>query len=458
MQTRKHLKYLAGVLFLALVGLAVMNTEFNSLSDLIDFGGHITIAATVGAVVKDDAVTVEEVKAKSPDLDRDYVSKKITEMKPANTPLDTIMRHLTAVPIKSFRTNFYSVDTRPLVDKVLANYTKPADGSELAEIAVVNIDAWSKDDTTIVRGILGTDNHDLMLYVADINQVEGKIKVQAVNGPEGTGANAGKVIVPSIAANTVLVRGGSAKSEKDAQTSPYAMLPVKEYNLCQLFMAQVEESTYQRMHDQEVDWGFSDYEALNIYDMKARMEISYLWGFRGQFYDKIDKDMKYTTGGVTRFVPKVLEYGTGGGNMTMTKDTYVNWMKEIFTGNSGSDSRILFADSNLLASLHLIDDVNRQLDASKTEVKWGITFKVIETNFGRLLIKHHNLYDITRRIGEGLVLDINNVEKHVFLPTQITKLDLIKSGQKNADASVIAETSTTVLRYPDTHARIRPKA
>ena len=40
---------------------------------------------------------------------------------------------------------------------------------------------------------------------------------------------------------------------------------------------------------------------------------------------------------------------------------------------------------------------------------------------------------------------------------QITTLDLIKSGQRLADAVVIMEASAVITRYPDTHAIIAQK-
>lgn len=54
----------------------------------------------------------------------------------------------------------------------------------------------------------------------------------------------------------------------------------------------------------------------------------------------------------------------------------------------------------------------------------------------------------------GIVLDMNNIEKHVLKAMQTRTLDLIKSGQRMANAYVVDEAFCLVLRYPETHALI----
>jgi len=407
-----------------------------------------------GTIISGDAVDTANASAAESDLLLNTISQKITEMKPARTPLDTIVRSaVTKKKIESFRTDFYAVDVRPFSDTVAATYTKPSTGVELAEVEVTNIDIWSQDDTVLVVGVNGSDSLDLVLFVADVDVANSKLKVQALNGTvEGN-----LIVVPTIPITTAIVRMGVAKAEKDAQTSPYAMIPEKEYNYCQIFMAQVEESTYMAMHKKEVQWSFSDYEALNIYDMKTTIELSFLFGYRRQFTDKLGRDSKYTCGGITRSIDQHLEYGNGGADRTVTNDTLIDWCSDIFTGNSGSDTRIMFAGADLTAYISKID-FQKNLGGNQTETKWGIEWKVISTNFGRLLWKLHPLFAQIGWGEKGIVLDVNNLEKHEFLPMQTREVDLKGSGQKNVNAKVIDETSCPVLRYPDTHRLIHAKA
>jgi hypothetical protein len=439
--------YLFGIFFLLAASLF--------LSTITAVAG---ITSAVGAVIADTAVTVQNTKANST-LDRNYISRKVTEMRPSATPLDTVMRSITnGKDINAFVSEYYAVDSRPVADSVKTLYTKPTDGATTVDLAVNNISAWSADDTVKVNTILGSDSKELVCFVISKNVTNGTIKIQPLNGPLGTGANSASQIVPTIASGITLTRMGSCKHELDAQTSPYAMLPVKDFNYMQIFMAQVEESTFQKIHDQEADWDFSDYEAQNIYDMRQTMEFSSLFGVRAKFVDLVNAKERYATGGITRFITKNLQYGTGGSDRTIDDSTFVDWTKAIFTGNSGSESRIFFGGDALTANISKISTVQKQIEAKKTEVKWGVKWNQIETNFGILLYKHHSLLDYAGWGEKGIVVDPNHIEKHTFKPMATRKLDLKASGQRNVDAVVLEETTGLITRYPDTHAIIGPKA
>lgn len=418
--------------------------------------GGGAILATTGTMVTGDAVSTDTVQDTPPSSTflQSTISQKITEMKPARTPLDTIMRSaVQKKKVDSFKTEFYAVDVRPFTDTVATQYTKPSTGVELAELIVTNIDIWSQDDTAMCVGVSGSDSLDLVIFVADVDVTNSILKIQALNGT----AEGSNIVVPTIAAATVLVRMGNAKAEKDAQTSPYAMIPEKEYNYCQIFMAQVEESTYQAMHAKEVQWSFSDYEALNIYDMKTTGELSSLFGYRRYFTDKLGRDAKYTCGGITRNIDNTLNYGTGGSDRTVTNDTLIGWCKDAFTGNSGSDTRILFAGPALTQYISMID-FTKQLGGGQTEMKWGIEWKIISTNFGKLLWKMHPLFGLIGWDEKGVIIDVNNLEKHEFLPLNTREVDLKGSGQKNVNAKVLEEASCPILRYGDTHRLITAKS
>jgi len=416
-------------------------------------GGGVALAAAVGGGVVEGTVTTDKVAASQPDLHLDHISQKITEMKPAATPLDTIMRSVVKkVPIKSFRTDFYSVDIKPLNDKTAAAYTKPTDGDVYAAITVDNITIWNVDDTVLVPGVAGVDGKPFVGCISKKDSSTGRIYIQPLNGPNGTNANAEKMIIPSIPDDAILVRMASAKSELDAQTSPFAVMPAKEFNYCQNYMAQVDESTFQRIHDQEVDWGFSNYEELNIYDMRARAEMTYLFGFRNKIIDAEDNEEKYTSHGLIRYMTKQLEYSVSS---AINDAKWIAWTKSMFEDNAGSDHRFVFAGDDLLANISgNVTSVQKQIDAKNVEVKWGITFNKVETNFGILYIRRHPLLRLMGMSAEGIVVDINNIEKHIFQPLSVTKLELKKSGQRNADANVLQEVNAPVLRYPGTHARI----
>ena len=441
-------------------GLFIIMAVLSCFSVALAFGGTV-IHAIVGAAVVAEPVTVAGVKAGSADLDKDYVSKKVTQMKPAATPLDTIMRQIpNQVDCKSFVSEYYAVDSRPFYDTVNTAYSKSNDGQLVVDLKVNNISMWSEDDTCMFYGVTGVDGLDLVCFIISKSVSNQTIKIQPLNGEAGAGGTAGEMILPvaGIPKDTRVVRCGACKHELDAQTSPYAIIPVKANNCLQIFMAQVEESTFQKMHEKEVDWGFSDYEAQNIYDMRATMEFSFLFGVKSKFSDNTNAKERYTTGGATRYITKSLEYGTGGADRTVDNATFVDWNQSIFQGNSGSDTRVLFGGDGLMANLMKVDTVLKQIEAKSTEVVYGIRFNKIETNHGVLLFKRHPMLSLAGWSEKGIVLDLNYIEKHTFKPMGTRKLSLKESGTRNVDAVVIEEATGLILRYPDTHAIIKPKA
>lgn len=443
---------------LAFVGLGVLAF---ALDWLLGMGGSsIFFAAVAPVVVGGEPVTVEGVKELSPELDDNYVSQKVTEMKPESTPIDTIMRNVgSAVKIDSFATEFYSVahgDGMGLITKAVTAATTP-----IVEVEVENVINWGKDDTILVKDVKGfypdgsASNNELVLLVVGMIPGSNKLQCQSVNGTPNA-ATPGTTLCPAIPANTKIVRMGTAKGEVDAQTDPYALLPSKESNYCQIFMAQVEESVFQAMHKKEINWGYSDYSRQNVYSMKKRMELSFLFGAKQKLYDTLDKEQKYLTGGVASFINNRIQYGKSASDLSVDNASFIDYTREIFTGNSGSDTRILVAGSDLVAQFAKVPTIQKQLEAKSTEIVHGIKWQVIETNFGRLLLRHHELLNQAGWSKKGLVLDVNNLEKHEFLPMTINELKLKEAGIRNTNAHTITEASCLVTRYPETHAIFEP--
>ena len=423
--------------------------------------------AIVGAPVVGAPVTTTATNAGSPNLLEDYVSQQVIQMKPASTPLDTILRQVKNVPIKSWKTDFYAADSRPLNDELDAAYTRvdATNYDHTAEVTVKDISMWTIDDTLMFPNVAVTPKEGaagpLVCLVVGKTVATRKLTIQCINGAAGSGTNANLAtgcFPATIADDSLIVRLGAAKAETDAQTTAYGVIPVPAYNYCQIFMAQCEESLFQQIHDKEVSWSLKDYEAQNIYDMRATMENSFLFGARQKFADLTNSKERYFTGGATAFITKALTYGSGGTDRTIDDETFVEWSKLIFTGNSGSETRILFGGDGLLKNISNVKTVQKQIDAKSTMTKWGLTFKEIETNFGTLMFFHHKLLNLAGWGDNGIVLDINNVEKHVFKPMEAKKLDLADTGQRRVNATRLDEASCLVLRYPDTHAIIRPKA
>ncbi|MFI3268262.1 MAG: DUF5309 family protein, partial [Rikenellaceae bacterium] len=421
----------------------------------------------------------------TPELLKEDISKTVTEMMPSRTPLDTITRNLkNRVPAKSQKIGYYQASYKPVKDYLDSTVSGAGSSSstpassftysttELTSIfvQVTNPDIWRTCDTMLMRDLVlpgtkgsarigssGTHTEDVMFYVA---KKDGYVfELIPVNGVMGStsGSNSEKFVVPDFDSSVELIRMGQAKSELSISTDPFAIYPSLSWQYCQNFMAQIEESTFRRLTEKEVNWGFSNFEAVNILSMKMEMELSMLFGQDGEYTS--GNDHTYFTRGITRDIENVLEYGTSTtGDRTISKSQYNSWLKEVFDGNNGSSSRILFAGSGLVESLSQVDEFYKGIGTVTKDLSLGVDIRRIDTYFGTLDIVLAPLFKEAGWEDCGVILDLEHITKHEFIPLSVTELDLKKSGQKNADARVIQEVSALTLKYPDCHAIIKPKA
>lgn len=450
-------------IFLAI--LAVVGVILSALAFHFAFGivAGVTLAGVVSGTIDSEVIADETTEVLT-----DEYSQKITLMNPSRTPLDVILSMIKPVSCKSWEYNYYAVENRPFSDTVATAYTG-AKAYETASIEVSNIDMWAKHDLAMINGTTGDDGFEYVLYIYDKDVENNCIKVQGLNCL-GSGALATKHTVPSISKSAVLTRLGAAKNEKDAQTSVVTMLPDQSTQYVQIFMAQIEEGIYAAEHNKNIPFNWVDMAKQLLYDFKATKELTLLFGYKAKITDKLDAKSKYLTGGVTRDVGQNLEYGLGSGDLTYTYDDLIDHSKSIFASNSGSRSRVLFCGSGLMAALMKIksvqdsttdvyvDHVVKQLAGDSTKVTYGIEFKSIKTNFGEINAYYHPLLDEAGWDNNGLVLDLENLEKIVWKPLSKRPIDLISSGQSLVKAEVLEEICGLVLRYPDTHATIKPAA
>jgi len=444
--------------------------------------GLIVAAGGVGIA---GSVSEEGVRTASPNLDMEDISKTVTEMLPSRTPLDTILRNIgDSQKAESMIHRYYSVTSKPVVDVPLSSANGAGSGSSVPAkeytyasgdgldefyIAVTNPNMWGVHDTFLMRDITipatgtitvisgGTNiKKDIAFYV--ISKESSVLRIMPLNGIKGTTGNAQKYVMPDFTSSTKLYRMGKAMGEFDIQASVYSMVPDDEEQYGQNFISQIEESTFQHLTLKEVNWGWSDLERNNIYDMRAMMEMSFINGVKSKTFNPVDSSLHYTTEGIARRIGTKLEYGTGGTNRSITFADFVDWGKAAFIGNSGSDERILFAGADLLGALHSVETLQKQINGRDPVVKYGLKFNEITLNFGTIYIRHAPLFTASGWGENGMLLDMAHIHKHDFIPMQVTSLDLKKSGQRNSEAKVIQEASFLTLTYPDCHALLGPKA
>ena len=400
-----------------------------------------------------------------PEMYQKDIDERITKIRPMATPIDQISRYATAQKSESFEVKYYSVGTRP-VKTTLTAAVEASSGTSTA-ITVADPDMFTLDDTIRVvgkkakfdyKGSAYDENDaktpDLELCVCGKTS-SGQPIVFAVNGTKVNGQNIG---VPAIANGTVLIRMGKSCGELDVQTGRFNNIPTSELQYCQNFMAQIEQSTLDKIAKKEVNWGFSDLEEDSIYDMRLAMENSYLFGDMNMVNHTAKDGMsQWFTKGIWWQAGKDIEVGTWNAtkNATViTDEDLVDISRDLFVGTGiGNKRKVMFCGSDFLSALSKIDSDKFRL--KDTVEVWNLKFKSWETDFGEILAMHDELFDLNGMADCAFALDPEFLTKKTHLSWSRNILDLKKAGVRNTDAVVLQEISCLYLRYAKAHARLR---
>lgn len=403
-----------------------------------------------------------------PEFYTKHIDKLITKIRPMATPIDQISRYAKANSCGSFEVKYYSVGTRPIKCKTTAQLNAMTSGSSVA-LPVDDANMFTLDDTIRVVGIKAiTDEKgnaynqndpktpDLVLCVCGRDTNTQKPIVYAVNGNKASDGY--PINVPEIPAGTTLVRMGKACGELDIQTGRFNNLPTAEIQYCQNFMIQVEQSIMDRIADKEADWTFTDLEEDSIQDMRLTQENTYLFGQKNKVAH-VSKDGSYTwfTGGIWWMAGKDIDLGHWDKEKkcaVISDDDLVDMSKDLFVGTgTGNKRKIVFAGSDALAALSKIQSEKFRLKES-TEV-WKLKFKSWETDFGELLVMHHELFDLNGMSDCAFALDPEYLTKMTHVSWARNLLDLKTAGLRNTQAVVLQEVACLYLRYAPAHARMK---
>ena len=404
----------------------------------------------IGNAIVNNPATINTVTEVSPDLLLNEIDSRLVKIRPMSTPIDQISRFASNRKAGSMIVDYYSVDTRPSsffitkLDGVYSGLT-PLPHYEL-QVANGPVPC-QVSETLLIPSITFTDKTGnkimAMLYV--VSTSTDKAEVIAVNQPEGSGDL-------NIGNGVEVVRMGRAATELDVQTPQYQAIPVKSTNFCQIFKAQVEQSTFVKLANKETGWTFSDQEESAVIDMRLGMEKSFLFGTKLRFDDPVKHEEVLLTGGIWNQVSHHWTYKRGG---KFTATDIVSMMKEAFTLNAGSSRKILIGGSGFIQKLHTVSEDNYFMSPDRMITKWGIDFTELRTKFGTLYVVLSEVFDLCGHADDAFVLDPEYLTKYTHIPFQAETLNLRNSGQRNTDAIVLTEASCLVLRYPDAHMRIQ---
>lgn len=447
---RQLLMLLLAIVIMLILGGCYMN-DHNALLAIV-IGG-----VAGGKHVVDEPLTTDLSRETSPDLLLNEIDQQIVKVRPMATPIDQLSRCAGSKHTGSMVVDFYNVDTKPTMTITTQAYDEPTaqtvtEDSVKATISTAKNEMFDVSDTILVQGVYGYEpdgstlsSQELVLYVIsrDDNNV---LKVLAVNGKK-IGDVEG--CVPSIPAQTKLIRMGRAATELDVMSPQFEAMPRKAQQFCQIFKMQVEVSIMQKIANKEVEWTMNDQEEAAIYDMRLGMEKSFLFGVKGKIWDSTKKENVMFTGGIWQQAGKEFVYDDDG----FTQESIIDLMRDAFTGNAGSKRKILIGGSELIGLLNKLD-YQRVITSTDTVTKWGIDFTELRSKFGVLYVLLSEVFDECGMADAGMIIDPEYLQKYTHQPFSAETLNLKASGVRNVDATVLTETSCLVLRYPKAHMRI----
>jgi hypothetical protein len=351
------------------------------------------------------------------------------------TPLDQISRLGHVRVVDGMEVDYYSVDTRE--DKLTFQSVMPTEestddlpifkcnGTGGATFEVTESFAYKRNDGSIGTGYVMARGDNALTVVVQDKEFD------------------------SVCASNELIRMGRAATQLDVQTPQFAVLPKKMTNYCQIFKMQIEQSLVMKLSHKEIGWDFTDQQEAAIYDMRLGMEKQFLFGTKMKFYDSVKGENVLLTEGIWNQAGKDIEVKLD----TFNSKGLVDMLRQAFTENSGSRRKILLAGSDLIAAINKLDS-ERVITARDQVTSWGIDFSELCSKFGKLYVVFSDIFDRMGMSGNGLIVDPEYIQKHVFMPFSAEKLDLHGSGQRNTEAMVLTEASCLTLRYPEAHARI----
>lgn len=401
--------------------------------------------AGAGRHIDGAPLTTDTANIEAPGLLRNEIDERIVKIRPMSTPLDQISRYGGSRLSGSMKVEYYSVDTKPYEAKLTKAVTATDDrNTDTTVVLKTDLnDIFQPSTTLMAPDIEASEGGPLVLYVSELTR-DGA-QVIPVNHKYNDGPG-----FPAMPVGTRLVRMGRAATELDVTTPQYGALPTKSSNLCQIFKAQVEQTTFMKISNKEVGWTFSDQEEAAIIDMRMGMERNFLFGHQSRILDPVKGEEVCLTGGIWNQTDNTFKYSEAAG---ITEQTLVQLCRQAFANSAGSSKKVLLAGSDLIEKLHMIGST-RVLVNDAVVTKWGLDFTEIHSKFGTLYAMLAEVFDSCGMSGNGMVIDPEYITKYCHVPFRTESLNLRTSGVRNVDAIVITEASCLVLRYPQSHVRI----
>ena len=362
-------------------------------------------------------------------------------------PVDTMKnwKQFGTSEIHNYKLNWGEIAVIPYQDTLGALF---AGGTTTATLTVANADMWTPNCLARVQGKIYANGESCVLWVKTV----GATTIDVVS----TGGN-GNQNIPALASGARLTRQGTAFDSDAVKNDSVVQTPTSDYNYAQKFITSVVYSNWLMLTELLTNYSFSMVTNLALQDFRYGQEFCFMFGNRSQFTGN-NKTIR-TTGGLEHFIDQVIEYGTGGGNKTITEANIVDFTKQMRVGNNGSDTRFLFAGSELITALNkgVMSDSTRFVQKEYDTV-YGLSFTVLYSFFGTINVSYAPLMDQSDYIDKGFLLDMQYVDKFVFQPFRETRSDLTKLRLSDGEAVDLVEASGLIVRNTNTQFVFQVKA
>lgn len=448
MKTKRLL--LGGLLLMGL--LAIVAASVFGIHALISVSGiSLAMAGAVGTPVSDTA-TMQNTDTANPNILDKEVVKKIVQIRPSATPLDTILNNVSGKKTtNAFEVEYFSSGVRDKITTVKTAITATSGSSPVTQLVTVAMDNSMFADTHDVimfPEITDTaDGQPLTGHVFKRDTAAGTVNLMFING-KGTN----KRDVPAIAAGTKMVRIGKAMDERAARCEDFYIVPSNDSNYCQIFMTTLSEGVYQKMVAKRVDFDITDLKETAIYDLKRQKEGAALFGKKAKLISPENGLEYYHMDGIATVIGrnKSISFSSSDSVTSVITD----WTRAIFCGNNGADTRYAFVGDDIMAWLMKNAEIKKYLDGKATEMVHGIRFNKIETNFGTLMIKSHPDFKAYGYDKKMLVFDPEYIDLYHLKPLSTRIIDNEKTGTELSQSYVMEEVFCPIVTNPDVHALI----
>lgn len=361
-------------------------------------------------------------------------------------------KQFTNESVSNYKLNWGDIAVLPFQDTASGAF---AGGATSGTFTVSNINMWTRTCLVKVQNKSYDNGDPLVMFVNQVNTGTNTLSVVSL-GDDGSED------IPAIAINDQLTRMGTANHELEVKRDAVQQHPTSDFNYAQKFITSVVYSNWMMMTQLFTNYSFSLMTNLALQDFRYGQEFAFMFGVRSKVNvtpPDGGSETINTTGGLTQYIDNFIEYGTGGGNTTITETDIVDITKNMRIGNNGSDTRYLYAGSELISSLNkgVMNDSTRFVQKDYDTV-YGLSFTVLYSFFGTINVMYAPLMDQSDFIDKGFLLDMQFVDKFVFQPFRQTKVKLWELRKADAEAVDMLETCGLVVRNTDTHFILQVKS